>query len=269
MTTVLSKNANEETRAVWNANAAFWDGRMGDGNDFVNVLTWPATQRLLDLQPGERVLDIACGNGLTSRRMAALGAEVIAADFAEEMLEQARRYPVPETGSIAYQVVDATDEDALVHLGEGRFDAALCAMALFDMAEIEPAFRALFRLLRPGGRYVFSVLHPSFNNPRADHFAEMEDRDGNYVSTYGVKVKGYLTAFTAYSAAIAGQPKAQLVFHRPLQVLLEAGFKVGFVVDGLEERAFPPDHPPGRNPLGWGGAFSEIPPALVVRMRRR
>ncbi len=37
---------------------------MGEGNDFVEVLIWPATLRLLALQPGQRILDIACGNGL-------------------------------------------------------------------------------------------------------------------------------------------------------------------------------------------------------------
>ena len=56
--------ANERTQRAWNANAAFWDERMGEGNDFVNVLIWPATLRLLEPQPGQRILDIACGNGL-------------------------------------------------------------------------------------------------------------------------------------------------------------------------------------------------------------
>jgi hypothetical protein len=41
---------------------------MGEGNDFVEVLIWPATERLLDITSGDRVLDIACGNGLTSRQ---------------------------------------------------------------------------------------------------------------------------------------------------------------------------------------------------------
>jgi 2-polyprenyl-3-methyl-5-hydroxy-6-metoxy-1,4-benzoquinol methylase len=265
----METDPNDETRDVWNANAAFWDGRMGEGNDFVNTLTWPATQRLLALKPGEKVLDLACGNGLTSRRMASLGVEVIACDFADKMVEYARRYPQPQAGSITYHVIDATDESALTQLAApGSFDAALCAMAFFDMAEIEPAFRAIYTLLRPGGRFVFSVLHPCFNNPHADHFAEMRDNDGNYVTLYGVKVWGYQTPFTAYSAAIVGQPRAQLVFHRPIQVLFDAGFKAGFVVDGLEERAFPPDHPPGRNPIGWGANLSEIPPALVARMRK-
>ncbi len=264
--------ANEETRQAWNENAAFWDEHMGEGNDFVEVLTWPATERLLELQPGERVLDIACGNGLTSRRLATMGAEVVAFDFAEKLIAQARRRTreashTQGAGRIIYHVLDATDETALVALGEGRFDAALCHMALFDIAEIDPLMRALSRLLRPGGRFVFSVIHPCFNNPHMAHVAEMEDREGDIVTTYSIKVFGYMTPTVSRGVAIAGQPKPQLYFHRPLQVLLGTGLEAGFVLDGLEERAFPPEHASGRNPLSWGGNFSEIPPVLVARLR--
>jgi 2-polyprenyl-3-methyl-5-hydroxy-6-metoxy-1,4-benzoquinol methylase len=273
------KQANEETRRAWNANAAFWDERMGEGNDFVEVLTWPATLRQLELRGGERILDIACGNGLTSRRLAALGAEVEAFDFSEALIALAQKRTAqqasPEAaassrrpGQITYHLLDATDEAALLSLGEGRFDAALCNMALFDMAEIEPLMRALARLLRPGGRFVFSVIHPCFNNSRMAQVAEMEDRDGELITVYSVKVWGYMTPTVARGAAISGQPQPQLYFHRPLQVLLGAAFDVGFVLDGLEERAFPPDHPEGSTPLSWGGSFSEIPPVLVVRLRQ-
>ena len=78
---MITEQANDETRAAWNANAGFWDKRMADdGNDFVNVLIWPATQRLLPVQPGQRILEIATGNGLYARRLAALGADVGAND---------------------------------------------------------------------------------------------------------------------------------------------------------------------------------------------
>jgi len=271
--------ANEKTRRAWNENAAFWDQRMGEGNDFVEVLTWPATERMLQLRPGERVLDIACGNGLTSRRMAAMGAGVVATDFAEEMIAYARQRTHPgwlsaeeaaasgTAGGVTYLVLDATDESALLSLGERCFDAALCSMALFDMAEIEPLMRALARLLKPGGRFVFSVIHPCFNNSRMAQVAEMEERDGKLVTVYSVKVHGYMTPTVAPGEAIVGQPRLQLYFHRPLQVLLGAGFAAGFVLDALEERAFPSSHPAGRNPLSWSGNFSEIPPVLVARMR--
>jgi ubiquinone/menaquinone biosynthesis C-methylase UbiE len=261
------RQASEETRDAWNQNAVFWDERMGEGNDFVEVLIWPATERLLQLQPGERVLDVACGNGLTSRRLAAMGAEVVAFDFAEEMIALARERTKTNVDRISYYVLDATDESRLLALGERSFDAALCNMALFDIAEIRPLFCALARLLRPGRCFVFSAIHPCFNNPYMVHNAEVEDRDGEIVTVYSVRVFGYMTPSMSLGAAIAGQPKPQYYFHRPLQMLLGAALDAGFVVDGLEERAFPPDHPPGKNPLSWGGNYAEIPPVLVVRAR--
>jgi 2-polyprenyl-3-methyl-5-hydroxy-6-metoxy-1,4-benzoquinol methylase len=261
------QRASEETRQAWNANAAFWDGRMGEGNDFVEVLIWPPTERMLAVQPGERVLDIACGNGLTSRRLAATGAEVVAIDFAKELIARARQRTTQHADRITYHVLDATDESALLALGECQFDAALCQMALFDMAEIDPLMRALPHLLRPRGRFVFSVIHPCFNNPHMAHVAEMEDREGDIVTVYSVKIFGYMTPSMSKGAAIAGQPRPQIYFHRPLQELLGAGFEAGFMLDALEERAFPPDHPPGRNPLAWGGNLCEIPPVLVARLR--
>lgn len=47
MTDDKRQRAHDETRQAWNRNAAYWDGRMGEGNDFVEVLSWPATERLL------------------------------------------------------------------------------------------------------------------------------------------------------------------------------------------------------------------------------
>jgi 2-polyprenyl-3-methyl-5-hydroxy-6-metoxy-1,4-benzoquinol methylase len=261
------QQAHQETLEAWDANADFWDERMGEGNDFVEVLIWPATERLLELQPGERVLDVACGNGLTSRRLAAMGAEVVAFDFSPEMIRIARQRTTEHAERIAYHVLDGTDETALLALGTGSFDVALSNMALFDMAEIEPLMRALSHLLRPGGRFVFSVIHPCFNNPHVTQVAEVVDLEGDLVTIYSVKVAGYMTPSAERGAAIAGQPKPQFYFHRPLQVLLGAAFEAGFVLDGLEERAFPPEHKHDRNPLSWGGNYAEIPPVLVARAR--
>jgi 2-polyprenyl-3-methyl-5-hydroxy-6-metoxy-1,4-benzoquinol methylase len=263
------KKANEETREAWNQNASFWDEHMGEGNDFFKILEWPAIERLLALKPGETVLDVACGNGLTSRRMAALGAQVVAFDFAENMIAAARQKPLDPSGSIQYHLLDATNESALLALGAGRFDAALCNMALMDMAEIQPLMRALSQILRPSGRFVFSLMHPCFNGTKLKHIAEMEeDQKGYLVTVYSVKVSQYLTPSIEHSVAMAYQPSKQLYFFRPLHVLLGSCFEASLVMDSLEEPAFPPDYPPGRNLLHWNGKYSEIPPVLVARMRR-
>jgi 2-polyprenyl-3-methyl-5-hydroxy-6-metoxy-1,4-benzoquinol methylase len=56
----------------------------------LNLLCWPALAALLDVQPGRRYLDIACGNGLTSRRLAALGVQVTAFDFSANLINRAK-----------------------------------------------------------------------------------------------------------------------------------------------------------------------------------
>jgi ubiquinone/menaquinone biosynthesis C-methylase UbiE len=238
---------------------------MGDGNEFVEVLIWPATKRLLDLRPGERVLDIACGAGLSARRLAAQGADVVAFDFAEKMIAQARARPFPGPGRIQYLVLDGTNEAALLSLGEQRFDAALCHMALFDMADLGPLLLALARLLRPGGRFVFSVLHPCFNSSR--HALVAEESESGMVALHAVKVFGYLQAHVRQIKALHDQPEPNPLFHRPLHELFGVCFAAGLVLDGMEEPAFPADSPPRRDPLSWGANLCEIPPVLVARMR--
>jgi SAM-dependent methyltransferase len=168
-------------------------------------------------------------------------------------------------------VLDATDEHMIRALGEGTFDAVSCQMALMDMPEIAPLMRAAYALLKPGGCFVFSVVHPAFFQTNAIRFAEAVDLEGELVTIYGMKITHYMTPYTAWGSAIPGQPEVQPYFERPLHVTLGAGFAAGFVLDALQERAFPPLHPHDnstRRPLSWGGNFSEIPLVLVARLRR-
>ena len=141
---------NQKVRETWETNARFWEENMGEGNDFVNELVRPTVERLLLPRKGERLLDIACGNGLTSRRLAGAGADVVAFDFSEEMISIAKEQV---EGLIDYRVIDAMDSEALLQLGAESFDGALCNMAFMDMADIKPLMNSLTILLRPGGRF--------------------------------------------------------------------------------------------------------------------
>ncbi len=260
-------DAKQRNRRAWEANAAAWDARMADeGNDFVNQLQWPVIEPLLELRPGSKALDIACGNGLFSRRMARLGADVTAFDFSAVLLERAQAR-TPAELAVRYLHLDATDHTALETALQplGPFDAALCNMALFDIADIEPLFTVLPALLRRGAPFVFSLLHPAFNNPATVKLSEEWD-DGQLHRHYAVKISRYITPFVSPGQALAHQPEPQLYFHRPLQDYLQAGFRHGFVVDGFAEPTFPPGEQSG-NSLSWGPNFSEIPPLIVIRMR--
>ena len=232
----------------------------------LNTLCWPSLAFLLDPQPGQHILDIACGNGLTSRRLATLGVQVMAFDFSTNLIEKAKIRENPNS-LITYQIIDATSEKELLTLGEAAFDSALSNMALFDMANIETLFQTLPRLLKPNGTFVFSLTHPAFNNASSVHVAEEMDYEGEIKTVYSVKISRYLTPYQAKGLALRSQPKPQMYFERPLQYYLNLGFQNGFVLDGFEERAFAPDSPQ-TFPLGWGGTFSEIPPALIARFRK-
>jgi len=258
---------NEETRSIWDQNAAFWDERMGDGNDFQRILIGPASERLLNLQPGETVLEIACGNGVFARRMAQLGVHVIATDFSAELLERARARTSEHTDRIEYRLLDATREEQIVALGKLGFDAAVCNMAMMDMAEIDPLMRGIRQVVKPGGRFVFSLTHPCFNHTGMALCAEEATVNGELITTYSIKVTKYLHSSPQKGIAMVGQPVPHYYFDRPLHVLFNACFRAGLVLDGLEEPAF--DHPhdgsQSKRLLSWIN-YHEIPPALVARL---
>jgi 2-polyprenyl-3-methyl-5-hydroxy-6-metoxy-1,4-benzoquinol methylase len=254
----------DENRRIWDANALWWDDRLGDGNDFQTVLIEPATERLLNVAAGETILDAACGAGRFARRMAELGARVVAFDYSAAFIARARER-TSAGAAIEYHVVDGADAEALRSIGSTRFSKAVCTMALMDMPEIGPLFAALSRLLEPGGAFVFSVTHPCFHSAAIQRFAEISEEDaGRHVIRSGVKVSAYLSPFARKTEGIIGQPEPQWFFHRPISTLFQFGFAAGFVVDGIEEPRFGRDEP--KAGIRWHD-MPDIPPVMVVRMK--
>ncbi len=255
---------NDDVRAAWDTNAAFWDERMGEGNAFHLHLVEPNVLALLEIQRDERVLEIACGNGQFARKLTSLGARVTATDFSPAMIERARAHTEPFNDKIDYRVVDATNENELRALGQHAFDAVACNMAIMDMLHIEPLFRAIPFLLKPRGRFVFSTMHPCFNSNNPTFTAEMQEENGVVSESYALKLTRYLESKTYQGLAMFGQPAVQFYFHRPLQELFGAAFRAGLVLDGLLEPRIPETLTSAR----WSSWFNyhEFPPVMVARL---
>lgn len=259
--------ANAASRDAWETNAASWDDHMGvGGNDFVNLLIWPGLQKLLGARGGETILDVACGNGLYALRLAELGARVVGFDFSTELIARARSHSALYGNRITCHVIDASDLTAMLALGEGQFDAACSQMALMDMAEIDPLASALRRLIRPGGRFVFAVMHPCFNGLHTTFAVETPVQGEESTPQSALMVSRYMTPFTGNGLALRQQTQPQPYFHRPLHDLLRPFFRAGFVMDALEEAAFPPEYRPDKVD-SWSGVYSEFPPVLMVRLQ--
>jgi 2-polyprenyl-3-methyl-5-hydroxy-6-metoxy-1,4-benzoquinol methylase len=259
---------NDEGRQLWDLKAEFWDNLHGDeGNQFHRKLIGPAVERLLALQAGERVVDIACGSGVMARRLAQLGGRVTATDFSAALIERARLRGQSSGEPIQYEVVDATDEEALAALGEGQFDAAVSTMALMDMPVVAPLYRAVRRLLKPGGRFVIATAHPAFNsnNPVFSH--DLGDDNGRLVETLVLKFAGYLDVPPTKAVGARNEPAPHNYYHRPLHQLWGEAFAAGLVLDGLEEPAFTKADARPDRPLNWDN-FWQFPPVMAARFRR-
>jgi SAM-dependent methyltransferase len=110
---------------------------------------------LLPTVAGKRVLDMACGQGRMSRYLARLGADVVGVDVSAAMLGKARARG-PE--SITYTHADITRRPAW---WDGwPFDGSTCELALMDIDDLAGTLSTVRTVLRPGGWFVASIVHP-------------------------------------------------------------------------------------------------------------
>jgi 2-polyprenyl-3-methyl-5-hydroxy-6-metoxy-1,4-benzoquinol methylase len=255
----------DESRARWDRIAQFWDDYMGEhSNRFHREIVRPSTERLLEVKEGDEVLDIACGNGNFSRRLADLGALVVALDYSAVMIERAKERSTSYGNRIDYQVADATDYEALLTLGVERYDRAVANMALMDIADIQPLVKALSQLLKRGGVFVFSIPHPCYQSPNARKIHESEEINGQLVTRNSVQISKYLTPESFETIGIRNQPVPHLLFHRPLSYYINLFLSAGFVMDGGDEPSFQVDADSAAR-FDW----YELPPAVIVRFRKQ
>jgi SAM-dependent methyltransferase len=121
------------------------------------------------VEPGCRVLDVACGTGIVARRAAELAGSVIGVDINRQMLEVARaREP-----SIEWIEADAAD----LPLPDDSVDCVLCQQGLQFFADPDQALREMARVLAPGGRLALSVWRSIEGSPVYARLADLLDPD--------------------------------------------------------------------------------------------
>src|SRR5262249_37129739 len=122
-----------------------WDAALYDAK---HAFVWKHGESLIELlapRPGERVLDLGCGTGHLTARLAAAGAEGVGLDQSPAMTEQARRaYP-----QVPFVEADARDFDL-----KEPFDAVFSNATLHWVREPGRVVACVARALKPGGRFV-------------------------------------------------------------------------------------------------------------------
>ena len=196
------------------------------------ALEEPVVHEALGDVAGLRVLDLGCGTGRLSLWLAGKGAAVTGLDFSEGMLEEARR----KTGAEGVRFL-AHDLHQPLPFEDGSFDRVVSGLVLEHLQELGPFFEEVRRVLRRGGRAVFSAMHPA------------------------MFLKGVQARFTDPDTGEKVQPGS--VAHS-IGDFAMAAVRAGFALEGVDERApdaaFASRYPRAEKYVDW-------PMLVVLRLR--
>ncbi|KAK3689195.1 S-adenosyl-L-methionine-dependent methyltransferase [Podospora appendiculata] len=253
----------------WNKNAEFWDQTLGEGNDLFLELILPTLEELADAKPGDKVLDIGTGNGIVARRFARDGVHVVATDYSEAQIENARRRTEGSGKVVTFLQLDLLDKSALDEFAEQfpqEFDIVTGSMLLKELSDLKPLAEFLPKVLKPTGRIIMANLHPCFRKPGAHRVVEVTEnpRTGAQEIQTLIKVSRYLNIGPVQSKALRGQPEPLLWFHRPIHQLLGPFFDAGLVVNMVREPSFQSGEDPSLAQSYHN--FPQIPMQFIFRL---
>jgi ubiquinone/menaquinone biosynthesis C-methylase UbiE len=244
----------------WGEVADWYDRLVGDeGSEYQQKVVHPGVVRLLGLAPGDRVIDVACGQGVLCRVLAERGADVTGLDAAEPLIRAAReRGP----NSVRYHVADARELAAIPLLPPDHFAAAACVLAVQNIQPIAPVFQGVHRLLRPGGRFVLVMMHPCFRGPK--------ETSWGFDAQKGVQYRRVDRYLLPRKTPIVTHPGAApdvytWTFHRPIEAYARALRNAGLLIDAIEEWPSHKSSEPGPRAAAENAARKEIPMFMAIR----
>ncbi|MBY8870728.1 class I SAM-dependent methyltransferase [Micromonospora sp. PLK6-60] len=131
----------------------FFEERLEEVSDADTDRIW----KVLDLAPGMEVLDLGCGHGRITNRLAERGCRVTGLDLSTTFLKRAR-----ETAAARGVTVDYLHEDMRNMTWSGRFDRIVNfgnAFGFFDDADDQRVLARVAQALRPGGRFLLETIN--------------------------------------------------------------------------------------------------------------
>jgi len=161
-----------EVGKYWEANAEAWTDLARRGYDVCrDLFNTPTFMRILPDVDGLEGLDVGCGEGHNTRLLAGQGARMCGIDIAPTFIRHAREREDERPLGISYVEGSAI---ALPY-DDARFDFATAFMSMQDISDQDAAAAEVYRVLRPGGFFQFSITHPCFQTPK---FGWIRDDDG-------------------------------------------------------------------------------------------
>jgi ubiquinone/menaquinone biosynthesis C-methylase UbiE len=202
-------------------------------NDLVEV---PAMRRLMGDVGGKKVLDVGCGFGSNSVYCAKQGASVTAIDISETMIGLAREEAAKAGVHIDLLVMDATKME---DLHTDTFDLAVSSISV--SLDVPDLFKEVARVLRPGGVFCYSEVHPILGGGR-----RVGEGKGSAWLLDHYFHRGVVKGTNVFGKVDPGDEDYEWLWeHHTLEDYCEALRRAGFLIEALRE----PEPVPGSRSL--------------------
>ena len=202
----------------WDVSAAAWIETQGDFGDWSRrEILDPCLDKLLGDVRGLSILDVGCGEGRYTRKLASLGARVTGIDPVPAFVERAKNM-LPEG-----KYFEAFGES--LPLPDDSFDMVLSYLSLVDIPDFVEAIKEMARVLKPGGRIAVVTV----SNIASTSDGWVKDSTGKRLYR---TVDRYMEKF---AVDLSWNGIEIVNFHRPLSAILKVFFDCGLVMDGFVE----------------------------------
>ena len=148
---------------------------------FIRRIEWRTMLEWLDQKEGERILDVACGGGTLSLKIAEKGCKVHRIDVSEDAINSAKRLAEREGIACEFEVGSAED----LPYPNRCFDKVVCSSSLEHFKDDIKALKEMCRVLKPNGSVALTT--DSFIYPIEDELKEMHRRIAYVVHYYTPK----------------------------------------------------------------------------------
>ena len=217
--------ANKNTS--WGDVSRWYSDHLEKGGDtYQSKVILPNILRLMNIKNGDKILDLACGQGFFSREFGKIGAIVTGVDISKELISEAVRLSPPNT----HYIPSSADNLSLV--SSSSIDKVVSILAIQNILPAKKMVEECNRVLKSNGKFYIVMNHPAFRMPKESSWGW----DDKTKSMYR-EINSYLSEWHEEISMHPGKDKksATLSFHRPLQWYFKLFFGNGFAVSRLEE----------------------------------
>ena len=250
---------NKKAITLWDQASRWYDTLVGSqGTNFQKDIIMPGVFKMLSPKKGDRILDLACGQGVFSRFLSQKGMHVEGLDSSAELINHAKSR---SNSKIRFRVGDVADSK---NFAKDRFDGMACLMAIQNIENMEALFENAATGLKPQGHFVVVMTHPCFRIPRQTHWGWDDEKKIEYRRVDHYRTETNVPILTP---PFADEDSFTLTYHRPLESYVVALSSAGFAVDGLEEWISNKKSQPGKRAKAENRSRKEIPLFLALRAK--